>query len=105
MIIPASAFATALNAMRVYARKVSTAAESIASAGLEVKPAGPRPDGASGPSTASPAPAPNQSPDLAESMTTMLTAQRDFMAQQRVLEAAKMMLGEAVNLGVGDRRK
>ena len=101
MIIPASAIATVLNAMRSYSRKVDRAAEAIATDGLDVKPAEPRPGEAPTQPFVSVAPRVTQDSDLAESTTTILTAQRAFMDQQRVLEAAKVMMGAEANLRTG----
>ena len=101
MIVPASAFASALNAMRAQVRKLDRSAEAIAATGLDI-----------GSSTGAPIPPAPQAnavtppqqagnAELAVSMNTMLTAQRSVMEQQRVMEAARIMVGEAVNLQAG----
>jgi hypothetical protein len=105
MIIPTSAIASVLNAMRAYSRKVDRAAESVATAGIDVKPADPRPGEAPTQPVVSVAPKVTQDSDLAESMTTIVSAQRAFMDQQRVLEAARMMMGEEANLKPGNPRR
>ena len=99
MYVNASAFATAISAMRVSSRQVEQAAASIASAGLERQQANPKPDDPVSQQAAVAQPAPDPAADMAASMTTILEAQRAFLAQQRAVDAAKVMLGESIDVG------
>jgi flagellar basal body rod protein FlgF len=96
MTVTGAAITSALNALRLYSRRVDRAAESIAAAGLvdlagetdapETTPAEPL-------ATLS-----GDSMDLAGAMTSMLIAQRAFVAQLRVLKTADEMLKETVDV-------
>jgi hypothetical protein len=96
MPISGTAIASAINALKLYSRRVDQAAERIASAGLfavsnpsssETEPV--PPVGAS---------APSEPVDLGDAMVDMMIAQRAFAAQLRVLRTADQMLDETVNL-------
>ena len=101
MIVPASAFATALNAMRANVRRADHSAEAIESAGLDFKaPADQHAPPAPQVSAVTP-PEQGNHAELAVSMQTMLSAQRSVMEQQRVMEAARIMVGEAIELQAG----
>jgi hypothetical protein len=95
MPVSGPAIATALNALRMYSRRVDRAAESIATAGLVDGSTDPT-DGATPRETGAPASAGNPE-DLASAMTDMLIAQRAFAAQLRVLRTADEMLKESVD--------
>ena len=101
MIVPASAFATALNAMRAQVRRADHSAEAIASAGLEIKPPADQHAPPAPQVSAVTPPEQGNHAELAVSMQTMLTAQRSVMEQQRVMEAARIMVGQAIELQVG----
>jgi hypothetical protein len=92
MPVSGTAIASALNALRLYTRRVDQAAERIASAGLFDVTTGPPPS--TDPATP---PAPPQEPvDLGGAMVDMMIAQRAFAAQLRVLRTADEMLKETV---------
>jgi hypothetical protein len=94
MPVSGTAMATALNALRLYSRRVDEAASRIASAGLFSVPADPSEDP---PPAASPA-SPPESVDLGDAMVDMMVAQRAFAAQLRVLKTADEMLKDTANL-------
>ncbi len=94
MSISPTALSSALNALKLYNRRVDQAAEAIAAAGLTDGSA----DSADG--TGAPAGPPSATSagvvDLPDAMTSMLIAQRAFVAQLRVLRTADEMLRETV---------
>ena len=100
MIVPASAFATALNAMRANVRRADHSAEAIASVGLDFKPPADQ-HAPPAPQVSAVTPPEGNHAELAVSMQTMLTAQRSVMEQQRVMEAARIMVGQAIELQAG----
>lgn len=102
MSVSGTAISSALNALRMYSRRVDRAAETIAAAGLVDVTAPPAdPDAGGGPTTPPPAPGPVM--DLAGAMTDMMIAQRAFSAQLRVLRTADEMLRDTVDT-IGGRR-
>jgi Flagellar basal body rod FlgEFG protein C-terminal len=97
MPLSPTAVTSALNALRMYGRRVDRAAEAIATAGLadfslESRDGDQLADGAS-PTSAGDAPL-----DLGGAMASMLVAQRAFAAQLRVLRTADEMLRDAADL-------
>jgi len=91
MSISGTAISSALNALKLYSRRVDQAAAQIASAGLV---------DVSATAAASPeapaAPAAAEFVDLGGAMVDMMIAQRAFAAQLRVLRTADDMLKQTV---------
>lgn len=95
MPVTGTALSTALNALKLYTRRVDLAAGQIARAGLtEVPTDG---EGASPPSSGENAAAVGAA-DLGSAMVNMMIAQRAFSAQLRVLRTADEMLKESVEV-------
>lgn len=95
MPVSGTAMANALNALRLYSRRVDEAASRIASVGLFAAP----PDQTQDPDPApSPPTAPAEPVDLADAMVDMMVAQRAFAAQLRVLRTADEMIKDTVYL-------
>lgn len=94
MSVSGTAIAAALNALKMYSRRVDRAAATIASAG----PVDPSPEPVEGATTPPPTvPVDGAALDLGAAMTDMMIAQRAFAAQLRVLRTADEMLRETVN--------
>ena len=93
MPVSGTAMANALNALRLYSRRVDQAAARIASVGLFSPPSeqAQEPEPVTTPPTAEPA-------DLGDAMVDMMVAQRAFAAQLRVLKTADEMLKDTVHL-------
>jgi flagellar hook protein FlgE len=94
MSVSGTAIASALNALKMYSRRVDRAAETIASAGLVYPSAEPVEGASTTPPTVS---AEGAVLDLGAAMTDMMIAQRAFAAQLRVLRTADEMLRDTVN--------
>jgi hypothetical protein len=94
MSVSGTAITSALSALKLYSRRADRAAEQIATVGLTG--ASPDPTDTSG-MPGLPA-ATGESVDLSEAMMSMLTAQRAFSAQLRVLKTADEMLKESVDV-------
>ncbi len=92
MPVSPTAMVSALNALRLYSRRVDQAAERIASAGLVTIPEEPAPAPGATPS------APIEPVDLGGAMVDMMVAQRAFAAQLKVIKSADQMLRELVDL-------
>jgi hypothetical protein len=97
MPISGTAIASAINALKLYSRRVDQAAGRIASAGLFAvsNPSSSETDEPVPPVGAS---APSEPVDLGDAMVDMLIAQRAFAAQLRVLRTVDQMLEETVRL-------
>lgn len=95
MPVTGTAMANALNALRIYSRRVDEAASRIASVGLFAAPTEQTQD--QGPSP-TPADIPAESVDLGEAMVDMMVAQRAFAAQLRVLRTSDEMIKDTVYL-------
>lgn len=95
MSVSGTAITTALNALKMYSRRVDRSAGQIASVGLTDLPtdAG---DSAGMPGLSATS---GGSVNLTEAMTNLLIAQRAFSAQLRVLKTADEMLKESVDVG------
>jgi hypothetical protein len=85
--------ATALNALRLYSRRVDEAAARISSVGLFAAPPEQTQEPAPAPTAAAVEPA-----DLGDAMVDIMVAQRAFAAQVRVLRTADEMLRDTVYL-------
>jgi len=92
MPVSGTAITSALNALRLYSRRVDQAAERIAAVGLFEVSSDPAP----GSDPATPPTAPAEPVDLGGAMVDMMIAQRAFAAQLRVLRTADEMLKETV---------
>lgn len=95
MPVTGTAISSAVNALRLYSRRVDRAAEQIAKAGLVpvASEGSGDPEEPVAPISASAA----ESSDLGEAMVNMMIAQRAFSAQLRVLRTADEMLKESVD--------
>jgi Flagellar basal body rod FlgEFG protein C-terminal len=91
MPVSATALSSAVNALKLYSRRVDQAAEQIASVGLgDLTPDPVQPVGGA-------APAPESgTQDLAGAMVDMMIAQRAFAAQLRVIRTADDMLKDSI---------
>jgi len=94
MPVTGTAFSTALNALKLYTRRVDLAAAQIARAGLTEVPT----DTEGEPSPSSPGAEAVGAADLGSAMVNMMIAQRAFSAQLRVLRTADEMLKETVRV-------
>jgi hypothetical protein len=90
--------ANALNALRLYSRRVDEAAARISSVGLFAAP----PEQTQEPAPVTPSPSAAEPADLGDAMVDIMVAQRAFAAQIRVLRTADEMLKDSVNLRSGD---
>lgn len=98
MPVSGTAMANALNALRLYSRRVDEAASRISSVGLFAVP----PEQTGDPAPPTPAPAAPEPADLGDAMVDMMVAQRAFAAQLRVLRTADEMMRDTVYLRRGD---
>lgn len=94
MPVSGTAMANALNALRLYSRRVDEAASRIASVGLFAVPSEPTDD----PVPAATPTATAEPVDLGGPMIDIMVAQRAFAAQLRVLKTADEMLKDTVYL-------
>jgi hypothetical protein len=94
MPVSGTAMANALNALRLYSRRVDEAASRIASVGLFAVPSEPTDD----PAPATTPTATTEPVDLGDAMVDIMVAQRAFAAQLRVLKTADEMLKDTVYL-------
>ncbi len=94
--VPISALSSALQGMTSNLRRFDRAAAAVARLGLTSPQADPP---GVPPSEPTPPPEPGQPTDLTGTMTDILIAQRGYFAQLRLIEAARKMDREAVDLG------
>ncbi|MBK7368150.1 MAG: hypothetical protein IPJ04_09655 [Candidatus Eisenbacteria bacterium] len=102
MIRPMSATSSALLGMQASQRQMERAADTISRFGLDVSayvPENATPEERAAAEAASQAQAQRAEDDFLGAMVDMITAQRAFSAQLRVLETANEMTGEAIDIG------
>ncbi len=96
--VPISALSSALQGMTSNLRRLDRAAAVVARLGLTSPPEPPESPGVP-PDEPTPPPEPGQPTDLTGTMTDILIAQRGYFAQLRLIEAARKMEKEAIDLG------